>query len=407
MRTGAGLRNGASPDGRPQGLRASFALGASLAFGMARKSTDRAQRQVGYAVVGLGNIAQTAVLPAFAHARNSRLAALVSDDEEKRDKLSRKHRVPAFSYDQLDDALARDDVDAVYLALPNDLHADYAVRCAQAGAHVLCEKPLATSERDCRRMIDACKANDVQLMSAYRLHFEPANLAVVELIEKGTLGETRLFSSDFSYQVKADNIRTSAERGGGAIWDIGIYCINAARYCFRAEPIEVFALRADRPSDPRFEEVHEGMSVALKFPGERLATLNVSFGAAATGTYRVVGTKGDACLDNAYEYQGDRELTVTVGDRTRKRTFKQSDQFAPELIAFSARILEGRPLEADGEEGLCDVRIIEAALRSARTGRPVRLVWAPRRKRPEPRDRMRRPPVGKQQPINAEGSIAE
>src|SRR5205823_10352751 len=111
-----------------------------------------------------------------------------------------------------------------------------------------------------------------------------------------------------------ETMRTSAERGGGALWDIGIYCINAARYCMRADPIEISALRADRPGDPRFDEVHEGMSVVMKFPGERLAVFNVSFGAAVTGTYRVTGTKGDLCLDNAYEYIGGRELTITVNE---------------------------------------------------------------------------------------------
>ena len=171
---------------------------------MASKRTDgskRGRRKIGYAVAGLGHIAQTAVLPAFAHAKNSRLVALLSDDEEKREKLSRKYRCDAYSYDQYDECLRRDDVDAVYIALPNTLHAEYTVRAAQAGAHVLCEKPMATSEADCRRMITACDDAGVRLMIAYRLHFEPANLEAVKLITSGRLGEARFFGSDFSYQV--------------------------------------------------------------------------------------------------------------------------------------------------------------------------------------------------------------
>ena len=173
---------------------------------MARRASG--SRKIGYAVAGLGHIAQTAVLPAFAHAKNSRLVALLSDDEEKREKLSRKYRCDAYSYDQYDECLRRDDVDAVYIALPNTLHAEYTVRAAQAGAHVLCEKPMATSEADCRRMITACDDAGVRLMIAYRLHFEPANLEAVKLITSGRLGEARFFGSDFSYQVKPDNIRT-------------------------------------------------------------------------------------------------------------------------------------------------------------------------------------------------------
>jgi glucose-fructose oxidoreductase len=228
----------------------------------------------------------------------------------------------------------------------------------------------------------------------------------VKLIRNGVIGETRMFSSDFSYQVKDGNIRTKAERGGGPIWDIGIYCINAARYCMRAEPIEISALRADRPGDPRFAEVHEGMSVAMKFPGERLAVFNVSFGAAETSTYRVTGTKGDLCLDNAYEYIGERELTITVKDKSRTRTFPTTDQFAAELLAFSDAILHDREIEPDGEEGLRDVRVIDAILRSAREGRSIHLTWSPRKRRPEPRDKLRRPKVREPETVNVEGAVA-
>jgi glucose-fructose oxidoreductase len=375
---------------------------------MARRSRKKSERKVGYVVIGLGHIAQVAVLPAFRHAReNSRLVALVSGDEEKRRKLSKKYRCDAYSYEELDACLAREDVDAAYICEPNDKHAAFAIRCARAGVHVVCEKPLAISEEECRRMIEACEEAGVKLMTAYRLHFEPANLEVVKLIGQGKIGDLRFFSSDFSFQVKEDNIRTAAERGGGPIWDIGVYCINAARYCFRSDPTEVFALRADRPDDPRFKEVHEGMSATLKFPGERLATFNVSFGAAATSTYRIVGTKGDICLDNAYEYVGEREMTVTVQDKSRTRTFGMTDQFAPELIAFSDAVLNDGEVEPDGEEGLRDVRIIDALLRSARDGKPIRLSWTPRRRHPEPAQRIRRPKVREPELVDAEGAVAE
>src|SRR5213594_2493631 len=229
----------------------------------------RSNRQVGYVVIGLGYIAQAAVLPAFAHARNARLVGLVSSDPEKREKLARKYRCDAYDVRDLDDALARPDVAAAYITEPNDKHAEFAVRCAKAGVHVLCEKPLAVSEEECRRMIDACKEAGVKLMTAYRLHFEESNLEAVKLVEQGKIGELRFFSSTLAYQVRPGNIRTSAERGGGAIWDLGPYCINAARYLFRADPVEVFAMRMDRREDERFKDVHEGMAVQLKFPGER------------------------------------------------------------------------------------------------------------------------------------------
>src|SRR5438874_9243611 len=257
---------------------------------MARKR--RSERQVGYAVIGLGHIAQTAVLPAFAHAKNSQLVVLVSSDPEKRRKLSRQYRCDAYASEDLDEVLDRPDVDAVYIAEPNDKHAEYAVRCAKEGVHVLCEKPLAVSEEECRRMIDACKEAGVKLMTAYRLHFEESNLEAVRLIEQGRIGEPRFFTSTFAYQVRRGNIRTSADRGGGPIWDLGPYCINAARYLFRADPVEVFATRMDRREDERFKDVHEGMAVQLKFPGGRVAQFTVSFGSYEQDHYRLVGTKG-------------------------------------------------------------------------------------------------------------------
>jgi predicted dehydrogenase len=377
---------------------------------MASKRTNgrkRGGRKIGYAVVGLGHIAQTAVLPAFANAKNSRLVALVSDDEDKRERLSRKYDCEAFSYEEYEECLARDEIDAVYIALPNTMHTEYTVRAARAGVHVLCEKPMATSEADCRRMIAACDDAGMRLMIAYRLHFEPANLEAVRTVKSGRLGEPRFFSSDFSYQVKPDNIRTQAELGGGPIWDIGIYCINAARYLFRAEPIEVASF-GTRNSDQRFDPgVAAGMSCLLRFGDDQLATLNVSFEAAATATYRIVGTKGDLCLDQAYEYQGEREMTLTIDDNAKTRTFPKSDQFGPELIYFSDCIMRDVDPEPSGEEGLADVRIIEALLRSARDGHPVRLPPFKRRARPEPRMRLRRPPVREPEPVHAESPVAE
>ena len=192
-------------------------------------------RKVRYAVVGLGHIAQVAVLPAFAKARNSDLVALISGDSKKRSKLGKLYHVDRlYSYDQYEECLTQD-VDAVYVGLPNHLHRDFTVRALQAGVHVLCEKPMAASSDECREMIQAAKENKRKLMIAYRLHFEKANLEAIETARSGKLGDLRFFSSVFAQQVVAGNIRLteSIERGGGPVWDMGVYCINAARYPLR------------------------------------------------------------------------------------------------------------------------------------------------------------------------------
>src|SRR5690606_14997228 len=182
------------------------------------------------------------------------LVAFVSGDSKKLRTLSRKYKVKLnYSYDQYDALRQSGEIDAVYIVLPNSMHAEYAKRAAQQKIHVLCEKPMATTPEDCESMISAANENDIKLMIAYRLHFDPGNLAAVEMIKKGKIGTPKYFSSVFSFQVKEGNIRTQAELGGGTVWDIGIYCINAARYLFQSEPKEVFAYFA-KSNDSRFED---------------------------------------------------------------------------------------------------------------------------------------------------------
>jgi glucose-fructose oxidoreductase len=351
------------------------------------------KRTVRYAVVGLGHIAQVAVLPAFDHAENSELAALVSSDSTKLKTLSRRHGVEtAVAYDQFAELCASGTIDAAYIALPNHLHREYTEIAANAGIHVLCEKPMALTTKDAEAMIRTCARNGVRLMIAYRLHFERANLEAVDIVSSGTIGEPRFFSSDFSLDVKAGDIRVRRETGGGALWDLGIYCVNAARYLFQAEPLEAVAFTAAR-DDERFREVEEMLGAILRFPGERLAHFTCSLGAADLATYRVVGTKGDLVLNPAYEYAIELERELTVGGKKSHKKFPKRDQFAPELVTFSDCVLEGRDPEPSGEEGLLDVRVIEALYRSARTGKAVELSPREKGQRPTLDQEMRRPPV--------------
>jgi predicted dehydrogenase len=366
--------------------------GRKQAKGQGAEKPRKKRRKAGYAVVGLGHFAQEAVLPAFKNAKkNSRLVALVSGDEQKHRALGKHYGVPIYSYDRFDECLASPEVDAVYITLPNSLHAEYAVRAARAGAHVLCEKPLALDENQCLEMIRAAEDSDVKLMAAYRLHFEAANLAAVEAVRKGKIGEPRLFSSSFSFQVEAPNIRLEREVGGGVAWDIGVYCVNAARYLFRSEPEEVFAFKV-KGQDPRFAETEEALSAVLRFPNDRLASFNISFGAASSATYQLVGTKGSVRLDNAYNYKGKMFFELRAKG-TRERTFPERDQLGPELSYFSDCILKDRKVEPDGWEGLADVRIIRALYASAESGRPVRLEPFEKRQRPTGEQEQHLPPV--------------
>src|SRR3954467_8527534 len=324
------------------------------------RNASSPREKVRYAVVGLGHIAQVAVLPAFAHAENSELMALVSSDSEKLEKLGRKYKVQGrYSYQQFEDCLDSGAVDAVYLALPNHLHREYSERALRRGIHVLCEKPMAVTEEDCRSMIRVAEENQAKLMVAYRLHFEEANLKAIDLVQSGKLGDPRLFDSVFTMTVKDGDIRlNSRDLGGGTLYDIGIYCINAVRNLFGAEPMEVVAFSANK-GDQRFLQCEETTSAILRFPGrERLATFTCSFGAADVSTYRVVGSKGELVMDPAYENARELKQRVTINGRAPEGTFPKRDQFAPELIAFSECSLNGAAPEPSGWNGLAYVPLI-------------------------------------------------
>jgi predicted dehydrogenase len=351
----------------------------------------RAPSLVRYAVVGQGYISQAAVLPAFRHARrNSRLVALVSGDARKRKELSKAYGVPAYSYAEYDSLLESGAVDAVYIALPNDQHHEFTLRAAKRGIHVLCEKPLAVDERECREMIAACKRHRVRLMTAYRLHFERATLTALQSVGEGLIGEPRLFVSSFTMGVEGPNIRLGdPDKGGGTFYDIGIYCINAARHVFRAEPTEVFAATAGGSG----KRAEESASAILKFPGGRLATFCLSFGTDKTSEYRIIGTGGSLRVEPGYELAKGLELHVTKEGKQRRIAYRKRDQFAPELLHFSDCVLAGRDPAPSGEEGLADVRIIRALYKSAERGRPVQLAARRRTRQPTMRQEITRPPV--------------
>ena len=320
------------------------------------------KRKVRYAVVGLGNVAQGAVLPAFEHAReSSELVAVVSSDAEKVAKLAAGYEVKVTGgYVELERVIRAARVDAVYVAVPNSLHREMTERAARAGANVLCEKPMATTVTDCEAMIQACEDSGVKLMIAYRLHFEASNLRALDRVRSGEIGEPRIFSSVFTHRVRDGEI-------GGALLDMGIYCVNAARYVFGAEPMSVVAMQTAGV------RVDETTSVIMRFQGDRLAQLTASQGAANVSEFRVIGTKGDVEIDPAFEYTSRLSEILTVDGETRERRGKRKDQFAPEILHFSSCILQDRTPEPSGHEGLADMRVIDAIVRSAATREVVHL----------------------------------
>jgi glucose-fructose oxidoreductase len=356
--------------------------------------SSKPKQKIRYAVVGLGHIAQAAVLPAFKNARsNSELVALVSGDKEKLKLVGDKYHIEKrYLYSEFEQCLKNDEVDAVYISTPNFYHRNIMETAARFGVHVLCEKPMAVTTEDCLSMISEAKKYDIQLMIAYRLHFESANLEAIKIAQSKKIGDLKIFNSVFTMQIKDHhNIRLEeAEKGGGPLYDIGIYCINAARYLFKAEPVEVFGMSGSS-KDARFKKVDEIVSCVMKFPEERLATFSVSFGAFSTADYDLIGTKGRIRLEKGYEYATTMTLKTYEDRKIISKKYPKRDQFSPELIYFSDCIQKKKRPEPSGEEGLADIKIIEALLLSIDLGAPITLEEINKKTRPTESQKITRP----------------
>ncbi len=339
------------------------------------------EQRVGVAVVGLGRLSVNQILPAFGTAKNAKLTALVSGSPDKMKTLAAQYGVPdsgCYSYERFDEIVNNPDVQYVYIVLPNAMHRNYVERAARAGKHILCEKPMATNVEDARAMVAVCKEHNVKLMIAYRCQYEPYNLEVVKRLRDGKLGDIR-FIEAFNTQNEGEPDQwrlKAAMAGGGALPDIGLYCLNAARYLTGEEPDQVFAYLRQDKSDPRFREVEEGMSFTLRFPSGVLANCVSSYDAHDDKTFKVHLEKGHITLNGAFEYSG-KQLLVTqrAGDATGVEEVKlgEKDQFALELDHMAECVMHDITPRTPGEEGLQDQIIMEALYRSAATGMPVDL----------------------------------
>jgi predicted dehydrogenase len=335
------------------------------------------KEKAGWAVIGLGEFGLGQIVPSFAHCERSRLVALVSGHPDKAERVARRYGVDPktgiYDYENYDTIRDNPDVDVVYVILPTAMHAEYTIRGARAGKHVMCEKPMATSVAEAQRMIDACREADRKLMIGYRLRYEPYNQAAIEMCRKRAYGPMRLIDASNVQNVDAPNIRLSRDLGGGPLGDTGIYCINAARYLTGEEPVEVTAVM-ERPSDddPRFREVPRGCSWTMRFPSGVLAHCGTDFAGATSRRYRVHCQDGYIDLENAFAYNGLR-LKVSREDRTTEIDLPQVNQFAKEMDHFSACVLDDQQPWTPGEEGLADMKVIAAIEAAAREGKTVRV----------------------------------
>jgi len=342
---------------------------------------------VGFAVVGLGKLAQGQIIPGFANCRNARLAALVSGHPEKANRIAAEHRLPSsavYNYDNFDRIAADPEIDVVYIVLPNFLHAEYTIRALKAGKHVLCEKPMATTVSDAEAMIAAAKVANRKLMIAYRCHYEPLNLEAMRRVRSGSLGKPRLVitkmvrQSDLSDPSDAWRLDMH-QSGGGALADMGIYGVSGARYLLDEEPVEVRATARTNRNDPRFKTVEDLIAWEFRFPSGVIAQGSTSFDAADEMAFEVIGQHKRLVADPGCFYNGNHLYQWQGGSRT-EIPVHEIDQFAREMD-WMADVVRGRaPLVSPGEEGLQDMRLMHAILESvSRGGAAVSTNWGYRR----------------------------
>ena len=338
-------------------------------------------KRIGYAIVGIGHLTMEAIVPAFAKSQYSRITALVTGDRAKGLQLAHSLGLAdgvVYDYASYERLAQQADVDAVYVVLPNSMHLEYTVRAARIGKHVLCEKPMAIDVSECRQMIDACERAKKLLMIAYRQQYEPNNQALGKLMREGRLGRVKQIIACNS-QNEGDPGQWRHKRamaGGGALPDVGIYCLNATRFLSGEEPTEVMAQIYTTPNDPRFREVEETVHFQLRYPSGLLAQCSTSYGAHLSRFLRVNGTTGWAEMSPAFSYSGIKLKGSSLVDGVEtafEPNIHEADQFTKEIDHMSACIATGTQPHTGGAEGLQDMRIIAAIYRAAETGGTVKI----------------------------------
>ena len=332
------------------------------------------QKPVGWAILGLGSYATYQIMPAFAHCANSKLVALISGHEEKLSRLGDQYGIPnthRYTYDAMDAIRNNPDIDVVYVITPPSTHPEFAVRAAKLGKHVCSEKPMAPTEKDCQRMIDACRKAGKLLQIGYRCHYEAHNLWAIKACRSGELGKILSIKSDHGFNIGHGLWRTQkALAGGGSMMDIGIYSLNALRYLSGEEPVSVKSTISNPPNDDRFVDVEDTVDFELTFPSGLVGhgTSGYSW-RQGKNRFEIVGTKHTLTAEPATAYEGDRLTLDGV-----EVPVVPNNQWATQIDHMSDRIRHGGKVATPGQEGQRDIRIIQAIYDSAATGKTIKLV---------------------------------
>ena len=337
-------------------------------------------RKVRYCAVGLGRISMQHFMPGTKMGALGEMTAVVSGHPEKAKKVAAEYGIPEssiYSYENYDKIRDNPNIDAVYIGLPNSMHAEYTIRAAQAGKHVLCEKPMANTVAECEAMIAACTKANKQLMIAYRCQLESTTLHAQKIVRSGVLGKIQAIESCNGFNIAQGEWRTRrALAGGGPLMDVGIYSLNACRFLLGEEPTVISAYSSVLDHDGRFDEVEENLAWTMRFPSGAVASCTTTYGARMDGSIRLYGSKGSLTLDG-FGYQGIH-LTAQINGATRGAPGQAIDdleqskdpaQFVVESDYFSKCVRDSVKPGPSGEEGLRDMAVIAKIYEAA--GKPV------------------------------------
>lgn len=331
-------------------------------------TASRNDERVRWGVLGCARIFERRMAPAYAAASSAEIVALASRTQDKANACVARHHI-ARAHGSYEALLLDPDVEAVYIPLPNDLHTLWTLRALEAGKHVLCDKPLALSYADARRMAESARQKGLRLMEGFMYRHHPQHARVAEIVRSGEIGDVVHFRGTFTFPADAQaGHRWSPAQGGGALLDVGVYPLNAARFHFEAEPVEVAAVAVMDAT----HGVDRHTVAVLDFPGGRTATIEGGFDQTFTIRYELVGDEGVVTAERAFQ-PGDGPVTLLVrkGDVSHPETVAGANHYVAEIEHFGACVRDNAKPLWPGENGVAQARAVEALARSVREGRRV------------------------------------
>ncbi len=335
-------------------------------------SATAPKEKLGVALVGLGYYSTDLLAPALQQTKHCSLAGIVTGTPAKAETWKKQYNIPqknVYDYYNFDEIANNPAIDVVYVVLPPSMHLEYVVRAANAGKHVWVEKPMAITAKECQEMIDVCKKNNVQLTVGYRLHHEPNTQEYVKLLRSGAIGKIDMVTCSAGYfDGRTDHWKQKKAMGGGVMYDMGVYVLQGARLAIGEEPIAVTAQQYTARPDVYKNGLDETTMAQLEFPGGARAAVQTSYGMNMNFLH-VTGNKGKLMMEPYSAYNGQKGDTSTGVhiEHPYQVPFQQATQMDNDALAIKNKTAPLVP----GEEGLRDIKIVEAIYKAAKTGQRV------------------------------------